>query len=52
MSDFSYFIQAMLFNHWKGFALVMLLLIGWSDVFACELIPVIDTTVINCGGCK
>ena len=32
MSDFTYFILAMIFNYWKQVLVIILLLVGWSDV--------------------
>lgn len=52
MNDKTYFILAMIFDHWWKVALFLLLLIGWSDVYSCETVMTAEVIEITCEGCK
>ena len=55
MSDITYFILAMIFNHGLKVLLIILLVVGWSDAFACyttcEIVIDESVIVVNCKGC-
>jgi hypothetical protein len=50
MSDITYFLWAMLFNHGLKVLLIIVLVFGWSDVMACGTL-LADPVIINCMGC-
>ena len=54
MSDITYFILAMIFNHGLKALLIVLLIAGWSDAFACytacEIVIDEPVIVVSCKG--
>ena len=51
MSNIVYFILAMIFNHGLKLLLVVALVVGWSDLLACETNIDDPIIVAICAGC-